>query len=188
MPSGPPRSRRRSLPPEPLDRTSHLAIDPTGVTVTEFEFAVWRFSAAFVRWQGDCMSCATPAGLSGQDAAILHVIRMRDWPKSLSEIARLLNRDDVANIQYSLKKLLTAGMIEKAHASSKKQTSYTVSAVGAGVTAAYSEHRRNILLAMIEQLHDPANDIAQATRTLDLLIGIYDQASRIAATYRLPED
>ena len=86
------------MPPKPLDRTSHLALDPAGVVVTEFEFAVWRFSSAFVRWQGDCMACATPSGLSGQDAAILHVIRMRDMPKTLSEIGRLLNRDDVANI------------------------------------------------------------------------------------------
>ena len=187
MPFARPRSRRRSLP-ESLDRTSHLARDPTGVTVTEFEYAIWRFSAAFVRWQCDCMSCATAAGLSGQDAAILHVIRMRDQPKSLSEIARLLNRDDGANIQYSLKKLLTAGLIEKAASASKKQTSYTVSEAGAAATAAYSEHRRTILLTMIERLHDPAHDIAHATRTLDLLIGIYDQASRIAATYRLPEE
>ena len=174
--------------PKPLDRTSHLALDPAGVVVTEFEFAVWRFSAAFVRWQGDCMACATPSGLSGQDAAILHVIRMRDMPKTLSEIGRLLNRDDVANIQYSLKKLLTAGLIEKADASSKKQTSYTVSAAGADVTAAYSEHRRTILLAMIAQVQDKVPDITEATRTLDLLIGIYDQASRIAATYRLPDE
>ena len=134
------------------------------------------------------MSCATASGLSGQDAAILHVIRMRDMPKTLSEIGRLLNRDDVANIQYSLKKLLTAGLIEKAKSASKKQTSYIVSAMGSGVTAAYSEHRRNILLAMIEQVHEKAPDIAEATRTLDLLIGIYDQASRIAATYRLPDE
>ena len=155
--------------------------------VTEFEFAVWRFSAAFVRWQGDCMSCATASGLNGQDAAVLHVIRMRDMPKSLSEIARLLNRDDGANIQYSLKKLLTSGLIEKAASASKKQTSYTVSPTGAAVTAAYSEHRRTMLLTMIDQLHDP-QDIAQATRTLDLLIGVYDQASRVAATYRLPDE
>ncbi len=155
--------------------------------VTEFEFAVWRFSAAFVRWQGDCMSCATASGLSGQDAAILHVIRMRDTPKSLSEIARLLNRDDAANIQYSLKKLLTAGLIGKAVSASKKQTSYTVSPAGAAVTAAYSEHRRTMLLSMIGQLHEPG-DITQATRTLNLLIGVYDQASRVAATYRLPDE
>ncbi len=134
------------------------------------------------------MSCATPSGLSGQDAAILHVIRMRDVPKTLSEIGRLLNRDDVANIQYSLKKLLTAGLIEKAEAASKKQTSYVASAKGLGVTATYSEHRRNILLAMIEQVQEKVPDIAEATRTLDLLIGIYDQASRIAATYRLPDE
>ena len=134
------------------------------------------------------MSCATSSGLSGQDAAILHIIRMRDMPKTLSEIGRLLNRDDVANIQYSLKKLLAAGLIEKAQAASKKQTSYIVSKAGAAVTAAYSEHRRNILLAMIDQVHDKVPDIAEATRTLDLLIGIYDQASRIAATYRLPDE
>jgi predicted MarR family transcription regulator len=171
----------------PLDKTSHLSADSNEVAVTEFEYAIWRFFAAFVRWQGDCMSCAIDSGLSGQDAAVLHVIRMRDLPKSLSEIARLLNRDDVANIQYSLKKLLSAGLLEKANALSKKQTSYTVSAAGRKVTDAYSEVRRDILLSMIAKLRAPGEDLAQATRTLDMLIGLYDQASRIAATYRLAE-
>ena len=41
---------------------------------------------------------------------------------------------------------------------------------------------------MIEQVREKVPDIAEATRTLDLLIGIYDQASRIAATYRLPDE
>jgi predicted MarR family transcription regulator len=168
----------------PLDRTSHLAADANEVAVTEFEYAVWRFSAAFIRWQGDCLSCAINSGLSGQDAAVLHVIRMRDMPKSLSEIARLLNRDDVANIQYSLKKLLSAGLLEKANAVSKKQTSYIVSDAGRAVTDTYSDVRRDILLGMIAKLRSPSEDLAHATRTLDMLIGLYDQASRIAATYR----
>ena len=171
----------------PLDKTSHLAVDGNEVAVMEFEYAIWRFSAAFVRWQGDCMSCAIDSGLSGQDAAVLHIIRMRDMPKSLSEIARLLNRDDVANIQYSLKKLLSAGLLEKANAVSKKQTSYTVSASGRKVTDTYSEVRRDILLSMIAKLKTPNEDLTQATQTLDMLIGLYDQASRIASTYRLAE-
>jgi predicted MarR family transcription regulator len=175
-------------PASPLDKASHLAMFENEVPVTEFEYAILRFSAAFTRWQGDCMSCATHSGLSGQDAAVLHVVRMREIPKSLSEIARLLNRDDIANIQYSLKKLLSAGLLTKASAVSKKQTSYAVSATGRRITDAYSEVRREILISMIGELRNPSEDLGQATRTLDMLIGLYDQASRIAATYRLPEE
>src|SRR5579872_7614860 len=96
-----------------LDKHWHLATDEFEVGVTELEFAVFRVSAAFERWQADCLGCCLGQSYSGTDTALLHVIRMHERPKSISELARLLKRDDVANIQYGTRKLLKAGLIEK---------------------------------------------------------------------------
>ena len=173
-----------------LDKTWHLAGGGHETALTDFEYAVWRFASAFIRWQGDCMACVADMPLSGQDVATLHVIRMRERPKSLSEIARLLNRDDIANIQYSIKKLQKAGLISKANASSKKSTSYAVSEAGRRITDGYHDVRRSLLLGLTSQVSEADDALSQATRTLNVMIGLYDQASRMAATYRVsaPEE
>ena len=95
-----------------LDKHWHLATDDFEVGLTELEFSVFRVSAAFERWQSDCLGCCIGAPFSGTDTALLHVIRMHERSKSISELARLLKRDDVANLQYGTRKLLKAGLIE----------------------------------------------------------------------------
>ena len=42
---------------------------------------------------------------------ILHIIRMHNRPKNSITIARMMNRDDLANLQYSLRKLEAAGLV-----------------------------------------------------------------------------
>ena len=42
---------------------------------------------------------------------MLHIIRMNDRPKTIKDLARLTNRDDVPNIQYSLRKLIGAALV-----------------------------------------------------------------------------
>lgn len=168
----------------PLDRTWHLAQSAHEIALTEFEYAVMRVAEAFYRWQLECLACSTTENLNGPDNAVLHVIRMKDRPKSLSDIARLLNRDDTANIQYSLRKLIRAKLIEKAHSVSKKGTSYRVTLLGKKVTDGYAEIRRALLVSLTSNIKDSVPELEGATKTLGLMTGIYDQAARIAATHR----
>lgn len=170
---------------DPLDRRWHLARDGHEVTVAELEYALIRAFEAFGHWQAECFAAVTGASLGGSDNAILHVIRMKDRPKSIKELARLMNRDDIPNIQYSLRKLTRQGLIEKITAEThRKGVTYTVTEKGRQVTEAYAELRRNLLLDFTRSVSELEPALAQASRTLDLMTGIYEQAARIAATHR----
>ncbi|MEJ8569773.1 winged helix DNA-binding protein [Elongatibacter sediminis] len=167
-----------------LDKHWHLAENDYEVGLTELEFSILRLASAFDRWRSDCMACCFDAPLSGADAAVLHVVRMHDRPKSISEIGRLLNRDDLSNLQYGVRKLVNAGVIEKAgNSDSKKGVVYRVTRLGCEVTDKFAEFRRELLISLTQSMSTDIS-LADIARVLNLLSGIYDQASCIAATHR----
>src|SRR5215813_1601189 len=169
-----------------LDKHWHLATDDFEVGLTELEFAIFRVSAAFERWQGDCLGCCHGQPFSGTDTALLHVIRMHERPKSISELARLLKRDDLANLQYGTRKLLKAGLIEKSRqAGSKKDVNYQVSALGRDVTDRYARFRKELLISMTRDTAGNV-DFESLARTLNMMAAMYDQASCVAATHLVP--
>jgi predicted MarR family transcription regulator len=169
-----------------LDKHWHLATDDFEVGVTELEFSIFRVSAAFERWQADCLGCCHGQPFSGTDTALLHVIRMHERPKSISELARLLKRDDLSNLQYGTRKLLKAGLIEKSRqAGSKKDVTYQVSALGRDVTDRYASFRKELLISMTRATVGKT-DFESFARALNMMSAMYDQASCVAATHRLP--
>lgn len=178
------RNPRRS--PKGLDKHWHLATDEFEVGLTELEFSIFRVSAAFERWQADCLGCCHGASFSGTDTALLHVIRMHDRPKSISELARLLKRDDLSNLQYGTRKLLKAGLIEKSREKgSKKDVTYQVSALGRDVTDRYARFRKELLISMTRATAGQT-DFESLARALTMMSAMYDQASCVAATHRVP--
>lgn len=168
-----------------LDKHWHLATDDAEVALTELEFSLIRVSAAFERWQSDCLACCHGSVFSGSDTAVMHVIRMHERPKSISEIGRLLNRDDQANLQYSVRKLLKAGLIEKTTETGKKGVTYQMSDLGQQVTDRYAEFRQELLTSLTTGVFANAS-LESAAKTLNLMAGVYDQASCVAATHRVP--
>jgi predicted MarR family transcription regulator len=169
-----------------LDKHWHLATDDFEVGLTELEFSIFRVSAAFERWQADCLGCCHGQPFSGTDTALLHVIRMHDRPKSISELARLLKRDDLSNLQYGTRKLLKAGLIEKSRqAGAKKDVTYQVSAQGRDVTDRYARFRRELLISTTRETAGKL-DFESLARAFNMMSAMYDQASCVAATHRLP--
>jgi predicted MarR family transcription regulator len=166
-----------------LDRRWHLAQSGSEVDTTEFEFALMRAFEGFGRWQSECLASVCDLAATGPENAMLHIIRMNDRPKSLKEIARLMNRDDVPNIQYSLRKLLGAGLIVRQGAG-RSGVTYACSEAGLRVTEEYAVLRRKLLLAEIANVPGFAERLAEASRTLNLLSGIYEEVARVAATHR----
>lgn len=188
-PTRPRTAEERATPGDPLhrdrlNRSWHLAADSHEVAVTDLEFAIFRVWEAFTRWQAACLSAVGGDGFSGSDSGVLHVIRMREAPKSISEIARLLNRDDMSNIQYSLRKLTKAGLIHKVGSGGKRGVLYEVTPKGKDLTERYSEVRRSLLLSLTRSVHDWEHDVETTGRILNLFTGMYEQAARVAATYR----
>lgn len=170
-----------------LDRRWHLARDAHEIAVTEMEYSLFRAYEAFSRWQAECLAAVSGNNLSGNDTAILHVIRMKDRPKSIIEIGRLLNRDDIANIQYSIRKLTQAGLITKSGtASRRKGVRYQVTDEGIAVTQEYAKLRANLLMGLTNGVANMEAELNHGRRVLDLMTGIYEQAARVAVTHRAP--
>jgi predicted MarR family transcription regulator len=150
--------------------------------VNGFEYAAWHFGAAFARWRRDCLASLPGVGLSGTEASILHVVHLNGTAKGLGEISRLLHRDDLANLQYGLKKLAAAGYIEKAgEGASRKLTTYRTSDAGKAVVDAYLVRRRETLLRLTGSLPGTADAIERLTVMLHVMTGLYDQASSIVS-------
>lgn len=168
-----------------LDKRWHLATDSHEVALTELEFALFRISEAFERWQSDCLACCADGNLSGTDNALLHMIRMHDRPKSISDLARLLNRDDLSNLQYSLRKLNKAGLVEKAQSDSKKGATYRVTLQGTKVTDLYAQYRKELLLTLTRSIEGFEGRIESVSHSINLMVGMYDQAACVAATHKL---
>lgn len=166
-----------------LDRRWHLARTEAEVPLTELEYALMRAQEAFSRWQAECFAAVSGMALSGGENAMLHVIRLNDRPKSLKEIARLTNRDDVPNLQYALRKLVKLGLV-KLGGSGRANSVYVVTDAGMQLTDAYAALRANLLGDYAQAVPGLDERMRQATQTLDLLSGIYEQAARVAATHR----
>ncbi len=166
-----------------LDYRWHLAETAVEVEVTELEFALMRAFEGFGRWQSECLAgvCEMPA--SGPENALLHIIRMHDRPKSIKELARLANRDDVPNIQYSLRKVIGAGLVVRKGAG-RSGVTYEVTGEGRRVTDDYGALRRRLLLAELGNLPGFSTRLAEAARVLNVLTGIYEEVARVAATHR----
>jgi predicted MarR family transcription regulator len=171
--------------PEPSARSVDITSDEAQRherAVNAFEYAAWHLGSAFARWRRDCLSSIPGVQLSGAEASILHIIHLNGTPKGLAEIARLLHRDDLVNLQYGLKKLLSQGFIEKADANApKKSVTYRASAQGAGVVEAYLQRRRDTLLRLSRTLPGTTEAIEDVAVMLHVMIGLYDQASNIVA-------
>ena len=174
---------RRAVDAPGLDLHWHLAQSPVEVDMTETEFALMRTFEGFGRWQSECLASVSDLAATGPENALLHIIRMNERPKSLKDLARLTNRDDVPNIQYSLRKLLAAGLVLRKGAG-RSGVTYEVTEAGRQVTDAFGALRRRLLIAAIDTLPGFSARLAEATRTLNMLTGIYEEIARQAATHR----
>lgn len=170
-----------------LDRHWHLAGDEKEMALTEIEHTMLRLTAAFERWQSECLAAVTHRPVSGSDNAVLHVVRMKERPKTVAEIARLLNRDDISNIQYALKKLKAAGLVDKQSAK-RRGVAYFVTEQGYEVTERFAQLRREMLIRMIPNEENWQAQYEVAHRLLNQLQGIYDQAAVYVVSHRAPMD
>jgi predicted MarR family transcription regulator len=166
-----------------LDRRWHLARTPLEIDVAELEYALMRSFEAFGRWQAECLANVIDFSASGPENALLHIIRMNDRPKSIHDLACMTNREDIPNIQYSLRKLINGGFIVR-RGRGRAGVSYEVTSLGRQVTERYADVRTALLIDGIKRVPELAKRLKEATRTLELMTGIYAQAARVAATHR----
>lgn len=96
-----------------------------------------------------------------------------------------MNRDDISNIQYSIRKLTKVGLIAKVGSlANKKNASYEVTEQGISATDNYARYRRELLIPLTQSISESDHRMGQVSNVLSLLSGMYDQASCVAATHR----
>jgi predicted MarR family transcription regulator len=167
----------------PLNRRWHLARDPHEIELTEFEYAAIRFYAAFQRWNEAAVQAAGGGPLTFTEASMLHVIRMQERPKSISLIANLLNRDDLSNLQYGLRKLRSLDLIRTTGAASRKDYAYEVTARGRSLTDRIAAIATELVFSSTRSLANVEPKLVASADLLRLMTGIFDEAARIAGTF-----
>jgi len=165
----------------------HLCQTDEEVPVTMIEYSLLRTFGAFERWMAECQGAAAHIPMSSTDNLVLNAIRMREVPKGVSEIARFLNRDDVSNIQYSLRKLQAEGLIEKTSSKKSRRASYQVTEKGRKVTDEFARLRSKLLIAAVPSLTDWEEQVATTRRVLGLMQSIYENAS-VSLMFNAPGD
>ena len=158
----------------------HLATTPHEFAVTRFEQGLICAAAAFYRFYGVLLGReGRVRNISGQDNAILQQIMAASRPLAVTDIARFANRDDIANIQYSLKKLLGAGLIEKAGRTSARETSYVVTELSRHWTRDFLQLRRQLFTDPAAQIPDFDEQLEKSAHLLNLIAGFYDHGTRV---------
>ena len=180
------RTAKPKVQPAVVERPGswHLARTETERRLSDFEFGLERLAQAYYRWKAACLAAVCDVPLTGDDVAVLNVVRMGDEPKRLSEIGQLLNRVDVPNLQYATRKLVRSGLIETEGSSSRKETRYRATATGRSVTEAYAALRAATLPPMLEALDGWAAKSETTSLHLDLISSLYAQAAQVAITRR----
>jgi len=143
----------------------------------EFEFALHHIVEAFGRWSTELHEHVSGQAMPAQDVSLLHIVRMKDTPKSATEIGKYLNRTDSANVLYGLRKLEKAGLIEKSPGP-PRETTYQVTVAGREITDLYAAKRRELLLSLIDRLSGSEDMFTGVNKTLWLMSGLYEQAAR----------
>ena len=179
-----PRATTAARSHEELNTSWYLSRNERETAITEFEFSLMRIAAAYDRWIAECLATVARQALGSTCAAVLHLTALKNRPKTPAEIARLLNRDDVPNVIYSIRKLERAGLVEREHSEQRKSAAYRITRRGRRVALDYAELRAQVLLAHVPRLEAGNEQLAGAKDLMDLIRGIYDQAALLLATHR----
>jgi predicted MarR family transcription regulator len=157
----------------------HLATEK-GWQLSEYEYGLIMAYNAFSRWMLRCMAAAGNQEMSPLDILVLHHVNHRDRQKKLSDIAFLLNVEDVHTVNYALKKLVKAGLV--AGERSGKEIFYSTTVTGQELCEAYKDVREQCLVESLKTLDFKEDELRKVAAMLRTLSGFYDQASRAAAS------
>lgn len=157
----------------------HLA-EGDGWEASEFEFGLIIAFNAFSRWMVKCMAAAGHTDMSPLEILVLHNVNHRGRDKRLSDVCFLLNIDDTHTVNYALRKLSKAGLIESEKRG--KEVFYRASKTGEALCDAYRKVRERCLLDGLSRMDMSGEDLSNLGSSLRALSGQYDQASRAASS------
>lgn len=158
----------------------HIGRTPLELALFEFQHSAICFIEAFYHHiERQLILITGDPNLSAQDCVNLHAIRLGERPKSITEVQHFSNRRDVANIQYSIRKLTKAGLVRKAKRDAGRGTYYELTHHGIRITDAYVRARERMLREYLLERPSFIKDAENATKVMMMLTGIYDHLSRM---------
>lgn len=159
--------------------SEHLASNEAW-QLSEFEYGLIVSYNAFSRWMTRCMGAAGHTDFSPLDVLVLHNVNHRQRAKRLSDICFVLNIEDQHTVNYALKKLIKAGLVDSERRG--KERFYTTSEQGAQVCQDYRDLREQCLVETIRSLDAGGEELHRIATILRGLSGIYDQAARAVSS------
>ena len=160
--------------------SAHLADGEEGWQLSELEYAMTMTYNAFSRWMTHCMGAAGYKDFNPLDILILHNINHRGKEKRLSDIAFMLNIEDTHTVNYAVKKLVKAELVLGRKVG--KEIFYQTTELGQEVCQNYANVRQTCLLDAAEATERDFGEISRVAKVLRGISGLYDQASRSAAS------
>ena len=160
-------------------RAWHLAQDTRGELTTSFEFALMQVFEAYERWVVQAARLVGNPDINYPEVVILHVVRMQERAKDAATIAKLVNRDDLPNVLYTLRKLVSLGLAEKIKVGSG--TYFQATERGRMETDRYAALRSDLLLKSMAQVTDIDSKLETVNSLLKVMTGLYDGAARETA-------
>ncbi|WP_343563700.1 winged helix DNA-binding protein [Kiloniella sp. b19] len=165
---------------KPIVSSLHLANSSEGWQISELEYAMIMTFNAFSRWMMHCMKAVGYKDFSPLDILVLHNVNHRNKEKRLADIAFILNIEDLHTVNYALKKLVKLGLVSGKKTG--KEMFYSTTAKGVEACEAYAEIRKVCLLETANLSTSDYEEISEIARFLRSTSGLYDQASRAAAS------
>ncbi|MCF6266921.1 MAG: winged helix DNA-binding protein [Desulfuromusa sp.] len=163
----------------PIVSSEHLT-SPDSWQLSEFEYGMIIAHNAFTRWMVRCMSAAGHQDFSPLDVLVLHNVNHRNREKRLADICFVLHVEDTHTVNYALKKLVKLDLLQKEKRG--KEIFYKTTEEGAHVCKEYRDIRERCLTSVYRNLEKEGSEISEAASLMRLLSGLYDQASRAAAS------
>ncbi|MFY0681143.1 MAG: winged helix DNA-binding protein [Thalassovita sp.] len=148
--------------------------------MSELEYAMTMTYNAFSRWMTHCMTTAGHKDFNPLDILILHNINHRGKEKRLADIAFMLNIEDTHTVNYAVKKLVKAELV--VGQKTGKEIFYHTTKQGQQVCAEYARIREACLLDTAAAAGRDFDEVSHVAKVLRNLSGLYDQASRAAAS------
>ena len=126
------------------------------------------------------MAAAGVPSLSPVEILIIHSVRHRGRPKTLSDLCLVLDIEDTHVANYAVKKLDAAGLVKTGK--SGKEKVIQVTEKGLEALARYSEIRERLLVEATKLSGLSQDELSNIASHLRALSGYYEQAARSAAT------
>ena len=163
----------------PIVSSAHLAAGGSPA-LSEVEFSLTLAVTAYHRWMVHCMTASGMSQLSPLEVLILHTVRHRDRPKSMADIALVLDIEETHLATYAVRKLAGAGLVATVRHGKEK----LVAATEAGIALCdrYAALREKLLVNAVGASGASEEDLSAAAQLLRSLSGFYHQAARAAAT------